>query len=89
MPEEQEQQERKRKNLIDMLADVELEGVNISSMSISELEEIETLHKAYNIEYNRQRPIPLGTNPSQSYIEQRQAYVNHRLKETYSRQKRQ
>ncbi len=81
-------EEDKRKTLLAILADVKIEGLDLTSLSVTELEKINGYHKDYNILYNQANPIPVGLAPNIGYIEKRNAYVNQNLTERLANDKK-
>ena len=81
-------EEDKRKTLLAILADVKLEGLDLTSLPIEDLEKINGYHKDYNILYNQTNPIPVGLAPNIAYIEKRNAYVNQKLTERLANDKK-
>ena len=80
--------EDRRKILLAILADVKIEGLDLTSLPTEDLEKINGYHKDYNIKYNQLNPIPLGLAPNIAYSEKRNAYVNQNLAERLARDKK-
>jgi hypothetical protein len=81
-------EEEKIKTLRAILADVKIEGLDLASLPLVELEKINGYHKDYNVLYNQTNPIPIGLAPNIAYIEKRNAYVNQKLTERLANDKK-
>lgn len=76
-------EENRIKTLIDILKGLDLPGVDFSGLPIEEIEKIYEKYKTLVIDYNKQKPIPMGTNPSIKYAETRKNYVQKQLSQEF------
>ena len=76
------------KTLAAILTGINIDGLDIANSPLETLEMVGRAYKELSIAYNKTHLLPIGTNPSQRYIEERRIDVTQKMPEKLAEYKK-